>query len=272
MRRYFPGNGVGSCRKWAKYKKFGIIAALGISMAVTACGGQEPVENSIKTSFVHIEEETEDPAEPLPMEESIREKMLADLQDDPPDMDLIEVVQETVILGSDTEIEACEWVDEEKSCLRIRVQYKEQPPDNYQHKEDYFFFLEGEDIQALYVDYPTKDSDNIREDRYVWDACDFEAHLEDVTFDGQRDLIIFLGHSGSHGIPVHGAYVYEDGLYHYKSSFEDIPDYEVDAEAQIIRGFSVEGAMYEEDYIFKYRDEDFVKVSYHLHEIGFDGY
>lgn len=235
-------------------------------------------EEEAEISSASAEDETgispaiEDSTESTTLYAGISEEILADLGSGPLDTKLTEAIEENVILSSDTEIEACEWVDEEKSCLRVRVRYKEPPPDNYQHKEDYFFFLEGEDIQTLYVDYPTKDHDNIREDRYVWDACDFEAHLEDVTFDGQEDLIIFLGHSGSHGTPVHGAYVYEDGSYRYKPGFEDIPDYEVDAEEQFIRGFSVEGAMYEEDYIFKYRDGEFVKVSYHLHEIGFDGY
>ncbi|MDE7223720.1 MAG: hypothetical protein K2O34_08085 [Acetatifactor sp.] len=274
-------------------------------MSITVCGRQEVTDNvsteiGMETSDAAMEDRmevssadhedeaeissagaedetemspaTEDSTESSPVYVSISVKVQADLGMEPLDIKLTEAIEENVILSSDTEIEACEWVDEEKSCLRIRVQYKEPPPDNYQHKEDYFFFLEGEDIQPLYVDYPTKDHDNIREDRYVRDACDFEAHLEDVTFDGQEDLIIFLGYSGSHAAPVHGAYVYEDGSYRYKSGFEDIPDYKVDAEEQFIRGFSVECAMYEEDYIFKYRDGEFVKVSYHLHEIGFDGY
>lgn len=223
------------------------------------------IEDATETSSA-----TEDSAASTPIYASISEEIQANLGGEPLDIKLTEVIEENVILSDDTEIEACEWVDEKKSCLRIRVQYKEPPPDNYRHKEDYFFFQEGENIQALYVDYPTKDWENMEKDRYVWDACDFVAHLEDVTFDGKGDLIIFLGYAGSHADTVHGAYIYEDGFYHYNSSFERIPNYMVDTEKQFIRGHAVDSAMYAEDYVFIYEDDEFVKVSYHYYRLDYD--
>lgn len=208
----------------------------------------------------------EDRVEPLPADVGMNEKEPIDIRNEVSDIWLIEMIEENVILSDDTEIDACEWVDEEESCLRIQVQYKEPPSDNYQHKEDYFFFLEGENIRVLHVEYPTKDWENMEEDRYVWDACDFTAHLEDVTFDGEDDLLLFLGQAGSHGDYVYGAYVCEDGFYQYKPGFEDIPNYEVDVEEQVIRGWTMDNAIMEVDYAFKYQNGDFEMISYDIHE------
>ena len=302
MRRDILNNAADGRKKPVCYITAGIIAAIGVIMSITACGRQENTENvsaetgteapaviedgmemssdelggGMETSSPDREDEVEissaieDSAASTPIYASISEEIQANLGGEPLDIKLTEAIEENVVLSDDTEIEACEWVDEAKSCLRVRVQYKEWPPDNYQHKEDYFFFQEGENIQVLYVDYPTKDWENMEKDRYVWDACDFAAHLEDVTFDGKGDLIIFLGYAGSHGDTVHGAYVYEDGFYHYNSSFERIPNYMVDTEKQFIRGHAVDSAMYAEDYVFIYEDDEFVKVSYHYYRLDYD--
>lgn len=184
---------------------------------------------------------------------------------------LAAAIDRTVILSEDTEIEKYEWVDREECCLRVRVQYKEKPEDNYRHKEDYFFFLNGtdgggrpdgnEDIQVLHVDYQDKGYENIGKDRYVWDACDFDAHFEDVTFDGQKDLLVFLGYSGVHGTQIYAAYVYENGSYRYEPTFEKIPNYSVDREAQVIRGENTDSATHSSYFKFVYRDKKFEQVS-----------
>lgn len=287
-------NSAAGRRKPGRNGIVGLVTALGIFMTITACGRQRltdieaisaDTEDGAETSSAVMEGSTEsasaaaedsaeltasaeeDRVEPLPADVGMNEKEPIDIRNEVSDIWLIEMIEENVILSDDTEIDACEWVDEEESCLRIQVQYKEPPSDNYQHKEDYFFFLEEENIQVLHVEYPTKDWENMEEDRYVWDACDFTAHLEDVTFDGRDDLVIFLGHAGSRGNLIHGAYVYEDGFYHYKPGFEDIPNYEADEAEQIIRGWQLESAMDEVVYIFKYQNGDFEMVSYDHYEL-----
>ncbi len=285
-----------------------IVMALGIFMSITACDRQRPtdieavsvdtengvempsaaMEGSTEPASAVMEDSTEpasaavgdsaeltasaeeDRVEPLPTDIDMNEKEPVDIRDEVSDVRLIEMIEENVILGDDTEIEACEWVDVEKSCLRIRVQYMEPPSDNYQHKEDYFFFLEEEDIQALHVEYPTKDWHNMEEDRYVWDACDFAAHLEDVTFDDRDDLVIFLGHAGSRGDLIHGVYVYEDGFYHYNPGFEDIPNYEADTKEQVIRGWS-DSAISSTTYVYKYQNGDFELISYEDYDTDVPG-
>lgn len=299
MRRDLRKNIAAGGRRPGRNGIVGIVLALGIFMSITACGrqeltdletasadteegaempsaavevGTEPVSAAVGDSAELTASAGEDRAKPLPADIGMNEKKPVDIRDEVSDVRLIEMIEENVILSDDTEIEACEWVDEEKSCLRIQVQYKEPPPDNYQHKEDYFFFLEEEDIQMLHVEYPTKDWDNREKDRYVWDACDFAAHLEDVTFDGRDDLVIFLGHAGSRGDLIHGVYVYEDGFYCYNPGFEDIPNYEADINEQVIRGWYIDSAISSTTYVYKYQNGDFELISYEDYDTDIPGF
>lgn len=253
----------------------GIATAMGISVSfLTACGSQEPGDAfpSVVGAADGAEISSPVSCEPALSIEASGEKsqeadtaqrreIPAELWEDPQAIQLADMIDEYVVLSDDTEIEACEWVNGAKTCLRVRVQYREYPPDNYRHREDWFFFLEGEDIQALYVDYPDKDWENVEKDRYVWDACDFEAHLEDVTFDGREDLVISLGQSGNRGDYIYGVYVYEDGFYQYKPGFEEIPNYETDEDEQVIRGWSLDGPCSAATYIYKYEDGDFEQIA-----------
>lgn len=65
----------------------------------------------------------------------------------------------------------------------------------------YYFFYVDDTIAAIVVTYPS--STEVGSARHVYTACDFEAKLEDVNFDGLDDLVIFLGHSGAQGAMVH---------------------------------------------------------------------
>lgn len=307
MRRDLWRNIAAGLRKQGRYSIICIVIALGISVSITACGQQElmniatssadmkdekelmnVMDNDVELSSISVDSQElpssmvedsrelplstpEDRVEPLSEDTCLNEKILSDIGDDPQDIKWIESIEENVILSDDTEIEACEWVDEEKNCLRVRVQYREEPPDNYRHKEDYFFFSEGENIQVLHVEYPTKDWENRKKDRYVWDACDFAAHFEDVTFDGREDLVIFLGHAGSRGDLIHGVYVYEDGFYHYISGFEDIPNYEADTKEQVIRGWNINNAVSSTTYVYKYQNGDFELISYEDYDTDVPG-
>jgi hypothetical protein len=90
-------------------------------------------------------------------------------------------------------------------------------------------------------------------DRYVYNACDFEAEYIDVTFDGKKDIVISLGHAGAIGDMVHCAYVYEDGKFVYVKSFEEIPNYSINEEEKCI-----EGAIHDEVKKYTYEDHEFV--------------
>jgi len=174
---------------------------------------------------------------------------------------LTEAVRQNVILKDDTEIEACEWVQGGQDCLRVRVQYREQPEDSYRHKEDFFFFPGSGDTGVLYVDYAAGDSCDVNEDRYVWWACDFQAHFEDVTFDGEEDLLISLGHSGAHGDCIYAAYIHEEGVYRYEPTFEEIPNYGTDAENRVIQGSCTDSASSYTKYEYQYVNQEFMQTS-----------
>ena len=134
----------------------------------------------------------------------------------------------SIDLPDDREIESHGWVDDDERCYRVRIDYKEQPENAYKHVEDFFYYIDDdESVISVYVSYPDKDYPY--SPRYVHDACDFDAKLEDITFDGHDDIVISLGHAGSHGDEVYCAYVYELGEFVYHRSFEFIPNPEVDA-------------------------------------------
>ena len=168
-------------------------------------------------------------------------------------MTIKEYIAENVTISDDKCIEYEGWLDEEETCYRVAIEYKEEQEGEYSHSEDYFVFVLGNYIECVYVDY-TKDK--IGCDRYVWDACDFGAYLEDVTFDGELDLIISLGHAGAGGDLVYCAYVFEDGKYIYTNSFEKITNYKIDGENKYIV------SMGDSERIFKYDGKEFAEQIY----------
>lgn len=177
----------------------------------------------------------------------------------PEDKIVENIINNNISLDENEEIEDYEWIKDD-IVLRVKVKYIEEPENEYIHKEDYFlFFKDDELIQNLNVNYPSKEADISNVDRYVWDACDFDAHFEDVNFDGQEDLIIFLGHSGVHGTEIYCAYLYTEEGYCYNSTFEDIPNYKVDEENQVIRGYNVDNAVERTEFIYVYEDNKFVE-------------
>lgn len=141
-------------------------------------------------------------------------------------------IQEKVALKEETKIESISWVDEAQKCLRVAIQYKEQPQELwFNHLEDYFFFVKEDKIEVLYVDYGT----DVEMERIVWAEPDFKAHLEDVNFDGQADLIIALGSNGAMYGDTYCAYLYTDRGYEYCPSFEQVAyNYRVDNEKKCI--------------------------------------
>ena len=133
----------------------------------------------------------------------------------------------SIDLPDDREIESHGWVDDDERCYRVRIDYKEQPENAYKHVEDFFYYIDDdESVVTVYVSYP--DKDDTKAERYVYDACDFDAKLADVTFDGHDDIVISLGHAGSHGDEIYCAYVYDRGEFAYNPTFELIPNPEID--------------------------------------------
>ena len=167
-------------------------------------------------------------------------------------INLLTYLFENVKPGSDTEIEEYEWVDEEKTCFRVRLQWKEKPADNYRHKEDYFFFLdeEGTVLNVHFVNYAAI---------VIGYACGFDAHLEDVTFDGHKDLIIWTGDANGSVVSFNAAYIYQEGEYVYEETFNEIPLYQVDADNQVITG-RLPKSDKEIFLTYKYIDGKFVEI------------
>lgn len=153
-----------------------------------------------------------------------------------------EYISKNISISEKKEIEYERWIDEDEACYRVAIQFKEEREDRYRHTEDYFLFVTDDGVKCVHVDYTKED---IEADRYVWDACDFDAYLQDVTFDGHKDLIISLGHAGVGGDMIYCAYVYKDGDYIYTKSFEKIPNYKLDEERQCIVGMSSTEVIYQ---------------------------
>lgn len=156
-----------------------------------------------------------------------------------------------VSLTDDTEIEYCEWMEYgEEQVLRVAIQYKEQPENAYRHKKDYFLFItqNGDVSNIIEENY---------EDKYIAAACGFDAHFEDVTFDGEEDLLIFMGYAGN-GSTFYCAYIYENGEFRYERTFEEIPCYAVDTEEELIYGSNRESWNSYSDRTYQYIDGKFV--------------
>lgn len=146
-------------------------------------------------------------------------------------------VVETVVLGDNEEIESMEWVLK-GNCFRVRIQYIDTPDNEYSHKRDYFFYINREsgerEIIPLEVTYPSKSEQGA--DRYVYDACDFDACLQDINFDGRNDIVISLGNVTTQGVMVHCAYFNEGDCFLYNKTFEEIPNYVLDRDNELIEG------------------------------------
>lgn len=161
-------------------------------------------------------------------------------------------IQNAVHLSDGETVEKAEWI-EENVCYRVSIERTRELEGEYKHLSDYIFIKE-DTITFIKVTYPSK-LESPESDRYVYDACDFEVKYEDVTFDGHKDITISLGHQGAAGTCVSCAYVYAEGEFVYKKSFELIPNYSINEDEKCIEG-------YYEDKIFRFEFEDgqFVEV------------
>ena len=175
-----------------------------------------------------------------------------------------------VVLSDDTEIEGYEWMQcDGELVLRVKIWYKEEPENAYRHKEDYFLFInENEEVsQVLVVDYENKgihirlsEGTGCTGNHFLGEGCDFDACFEDVTFDGRKDLIIFVGNSRH--ASYYCAYIWEGDGFRYEKTFEHIPSYEIKKDEKVICGSDTDGMGEYVDVIYEYKNGEFVPVDY----------
>lgn len=234
-------------------KKKTLILCLCLSLAVTACAKETAasVSDSSSVETISVPESSIKEESVADNTESVSMDTLKPIVCDSGNATIDDMVMNTVVLESSEEIEKMEWVDDEKRAFRVWIQYKEEdiPEHEYRHKRDYFFFTDGV-ASSLMVDYSP--AGEIELDRAPESACDFDAHFEDVTFDGSDDLLIFLGHVGTCGAEVYIAYVCENGQYVYDNSFERIPEPKIDADNKLIKGWLRDSAARYNDYTYRY--------------------
>lgn len=171
--------------------------------------------------------------------------------------DYEDVIDQDIVLSDEETIESIEWVDPEKTILRIRVGYKEMPENPkvpylwFLHTKDYIFYKNDEKVYSILIDYSI-DSGS----REVYDSPSFDSRYEDVNFDGKNDIVISLGRNGYSGMQMYCAYIWNNGQYEYCENFEKkIISYEFDIENEIIISHTVEG-----NTGYKYENGDYVEA------------
>ena len=178
------------------------------------------------------------------------------------DEELNELIKESVTISSNEKIEKAEWI-EDNVCYRISVERKFDVEGEYGHIRDYIM-VKDESFKCVEITYPSK-NDSVNSDRYVYDACNFEINYIDVTFDGNKDIVISLGHQGAAGTCISCAYIYEDGEYKYVKSFENIPNYSLNNEEQFING-----CFKDTEYKYIYTNGQFVELNDAIKKVHLD--
>lgn len=182
------------------------------------------------------------------------------------DLHFKEEVISNVIIGKGEILDRGEWIEAGK-CYRVAIQRADEVEYEYNHLRDYIF-VRDDGIKTIVVDYPSK-KDAKDSERYVWNACDFRVEYADVSFDGEKDILISLGHCGPQGDLIYCAYVYENDIFVYKHSFENILNYSRDDEQENILGWMVDGADKEER-IYKYVDGDFKLIKKNIYGYNYE--
>ncbi len=204
-------------------KKKSLFLLTSIMLALTACKGGEVSDVPEPENEEQVVADADEPDDEEDTEESDEPEVAGGMFN----TGNYYIDSMTIDMPDDRMIESHEWIDDDHRCYRVRIDYKEQPDNAYKHVEDFFYYIEDdESVVTVYVSYP--DKDDTKAERYVYDACDFDAKLADVTFDGHDDIVISLGHAGSHGDEIYCAYVYDHGEFVYNRTYELIPNPEID--------------------------------------------
>lgn len=204
-----------------------------------------------------LSEKDEDISEELSTSEEMSDIAISDTDSFVPntgDEEIDKEIDETLEEEERQNVDFADWIDDSEECYRIGIKRTEENEDEYTHLKDYYFVKKDGTVKIVKVDYPSK-KDGYDADRYVYDACDFESKYEDITFDGNRDIVISLGHQGAAGIMSYCAFIYDGDDFRYEKSFESIPNPEIDSDAEMILGNDGRNT-----YTFKYQDNSFVSI------------
>lgn len=182
------------------------------------------------------------------------------------DSTLSDTIEKTVSIHEGEQLEKAEWI-EKNIVYRVAVERSEDVVNKYRHLRDYIYVLKDHDIKMIEVTYP--EDNDWKGDRYVWSNCSFDVIYEDVTFDGNKDILVSLGEAGNSAILKYCAYVYLDGEYIYKKAFEEIGNFKANADKKIIEGWYT-GEAHNDHYIYEYVDGDFVFRSVEIYQYDYD--
>lgn len=184
------------------------------------------------------------------------------------DTELVEYISSSLVLndGETIDEKLTGWI-EDGVCYRVAINRPEEEVEkihnDYAHLRD-VIFVKNEAISTVDVDYFFLTEDEWIEfgyemplaDRHVFDFSEFEVSYVNLTFDGNKDILIFLGHDGNVGTRYACAYIYTDGEYKYNKSFESITNYFIIDDEKWIEGW------YEyTGYRYEYINGSFVKTN-----------
>lgn len=208
-----------------------------------------------------------EPDETINSEDSNQEEDKTNWLEEINDTELVEYINSVLVLndGEIIDEKLTGWI-EDGVCYRVAINRPEEEVEkihnDYAHLRD-VIFVKNEVISTVDVDYFFLTEDEWIEfgyemplaDRHVFAFSEFEVSYVDLTFDGNKDILIFLGHDGNVGTRYACAYIYTDGEYIYNKSFESITNYSIVEDEKCIEGW------YEyTGYRYEYINGSFVKT------------
>lgn len=176
-------------------------------------------EDAIPTNAVIADtlEKAEKISENEEMVEILEEKGLTKTQ-------FLKAVADELKISDDELIENVRWLNEEQSVLQIMIGEKQSG--QVKHERDVIYYSFENQISSFDIDY------NVDGHRQPDENANYYAYLEDVTFDGQDDILISLGgdlkdESSADKYARSCLYECKEGKYEYNDKFEVLGEYSV---------------------------------------------
>ena len=223
---------------WDMLRKFRnslVVLIMLVIMGTNGCGDGAKV--SIDRESQIASSQSSEISNTVNEKENVPEKDIPELKYKTGNSEFDAIVNKVVVIADDQQLEKAEWI-EEGNVYRVAIERKEEAPEEYRHLKDYIF-VKTDGIKWFEVDYASK-KDSLDADRYVGSGCDFEVLYEDVTFDGEKDILISLGGFGTSS-RKYCAYINSEEGFVYDKSFEKILFDHIDAEKRCIVGFVSDG-------------------------------
>lgn len=167
------------------------------------------------------------------------------------DSEFRKYVNDKVEVRKDEELGESRWIVD-GVIYRVTINQTVEPAE-YAHLRDYFF-INGEKTSWFEVKY-SRNGNPITEDRILGSNCDFFAEYRDITFDGNKDIVIYLGAWGF--ASKNCVYVNKNGEFKYCKKFEEVSNYILNYEENCIEGWSEDG-LYNIGFRAEYKDDDFI--------------